>query len=311
MDEFSYTVTPQLKETISQIDYARSQILQVLVSPLDEQRLRYEASNNRVYFTLLNSDFKVSKEHIVSYMEPTRRRGINAAEKLAVKYKRVFNYLYLDWYVSSESLDANTLIRLENMFTHPRLAMERESLTHMLKFMQMASDHPVIQAAISLILLCLNPPFNGESEHMSHVVPMLILYKHGYYLRGLLNIEEPRNHDRLYFEQLLKESRATRNYTVFLEYFARSLLQQSERTYLKFKNRTFETSYSQEFFKLTERQKMILEAFDKPGMRITNKKVQEVYRVSQITASRDLARLAELDLLTSMGKGRAVYYIKT
>lgn len=311
MEDFSYTVTPQLKETIGQIDYARSQILQTLVSPLDEQRMRYEASNNRVYYTLLNSGFSVTKEHIMSYMEPTRHRSTNAGEKLAVRYKKVFNYLYLDWYVSSEPIDANTVIRLENMFTHPRLSMERDALSHMLRFMQMTSDHPVTQAGLALILLCLYPPFHGESEHMSHVLPLLILYKHGYYLRGLLNIEEPRGHDSHYFEELLKESKASRNYTVFLEYFTRSVLQQSERVYLKLKNRTFETAYSQEFFKLTERQKMILEAFDKPGMRITNKKVQEVYRVSQITASRDLARLAQLDLLTSMGRGRSVYYIKT
>ncbi len=45
-------------------------------------------------------------------------------------------------------------------------------------------------------------------------------------------------------------------------------------------------------------------------MTITNKKVQKLFKVSQITASRDLAKLASVGLLFTHGKGRSVYYTK-
>jgi Fic family protein len=49
---------------------------------------------------------------------------------------------------------------------------------------------------------------------------------------------------------------------------------------------------------------------DRPGTRITNKMVQKHFKVSQITASRELAKLATLGLIISIGKGRSIYYTK-
>ena len=63
--------------------------------------------------------------------------------------------------------------------------------------------------------------------------------------------------------------------------------------------------------RLTIRQKEILYLLEKPETPITNKQIQQVFKVSQITASRDLARLSIVGLLLPHGKGRATYYTKS
>lgn len=310
MQDFSYTVTPKIKKLISEIDMLRSHVALSLITPREEQRWRYEASNSRVYYVLLLSGFTIDKRQIVDILQPNRKRGMSIVEKTAVKYKRVFNYLYQDWYASQQHVDAETVIQIEKMFTHPKLRVSRESLEHMLTFMQIQGDHPVVQAGLGYILPSTFRPFNEEQQHLTHVLPLLFLYKHGYYYQGMLDIGEYFYHDKQYADSLLKESEMTRNYTMFLEYFATLIRTQAEKIYLAIRDRTFETDFPDSYFVLSERQKMILESFDEPGKRITNRKIQEVYRVSQITASRDLTKLAELGLLHVAGKGRAVYYTR-
>lgn len=64
------------------------------------------------------------------------------------------------------------------------------------------------------------------------------------------------------------------------------------------------------FFELNDRQKSILNMLDQPTASITNRLTQKAYKVSQITASRDLAKLTTLGFLFSHGKGRSVYYTR-
>ncbi len=67
---------------------------------------------------------------------------------------------------------------------------------------------------------------------------------------------------------------------------------------------------AQSYFELNDRQTSILNMLDLPQGSITNRKIQKAYKVSQITASRDLAKLTTLGFLFSHGKGRSVYYTK-
>ena len=64
------------------------------------------------------------------------------------------------------------------------------------------------------------------------------------------------------------------------------------------------------FWEITTRQKEIMMYLENPTASVTNKTVQKLFNISQITASRDLARLANLGLLLAHGKGRSVYYTK-
>ncbi|MCX6732604.1 MAG: hypothetical protein NTV98_03635 [Candidatus Roizmanbacteria bacterium] len=50
--------------------------------------------------------------------------------------------------------------------------------------------------------------------------------------------------------------------------------------------------------------------FSTPGAKVSNRMVQKKFKVSQITASRDLAKLADSGLIFAIGKGRSTYYTK-
>ena len=64
------------------------------------------------------------------------------------------------------------------------------------------------------------------------------------------------------------------------------------------------------FWQLNDRQKSILGFLENPDATITNKRVRSLFKISQITASRDLTKLANLGLLFAHGKGRSVFYTK-
>jgi Fic family protein len=100
------------------------------------------------------------------------------------------------------------------------------------------------------------------------------------------------------------------NLTVWLEYFALGIIVQLNKALEDIHKNRFATTLPASYWKLNERQREILLMLEQPGTRITNKSVQKMFGVSQITASRDLAKLASLGLLFVHGKGRSVFYIK-
>ena len=63
-------------------------------------------------------------------------------------------------------------------------------------------------------------------------------------------------------------------------------------------------------WKLTERQKKIMEKLENPNIQITNRDVQKMFTVSQITASRDLSKMVNLGILLPHGKGRSIFYTR-
>ena len=67
---------------------------------------------------------------------------------------------------------------------------------------------------------------------------------------------------------------------------------------------------SASLWRLSNRQKLIMEKLENPNIKITNREVAKMFAVSQITASRDLSKMVNLGILLPHGKGRSVYYTK-
>jgi len=126
----------------------------------------------------------------------------------------------------------------------------------------------------------------------------------------MISFEEFYRRDIVTFKRMLDLSKIQGNLTLWLEYFAFCLMHSLEKTADIVKNQKFQEDLPASFWKLNGRQRQILETLDQPGVKITNKDVQKAHGISQITASRDLARLTNLGLLLAHGKGRSVYYTK-
>jgi Fic family protein len=117
--------------------------------------------------------------------------------------------------------------------------------------------------------------------------------------------------DENVFKENHKRALNTTSLTLWLEYFAESILEQTEEIFQSIKNpKTGMIDSGKSYCELNERQRSILSFLDQPQMTITNRQVQRKYKISQITASRDLTKLTNLGCLFSHGKGRSVYYTR-
>lgn len=299
----SYNRSVVLQQTIKHIEEVRQRILFKSLSPRSEHRLVWEAHIERIYYALHLSHDPITKKDIVRLLSQPAENGN------AVNYKRAIDLLRIDWLMQEKPLMPATVKSLYHLVTGEKLSISDALLMEVLVFLQTSSEHPFIQAYISYFQFLSLFPQTDNGARAARIFPYLFLYKYGIHFRGLLVLEKYfYTHERLLRDLLLViEQKET--ITPWLEHFVQGVLTMAEET---------EQSLAQEhsaimppaFWELTERQKDILSLFDKPGLRITNKAVQKAYTISQITASRDLAKLTTLGFLFPYGKGRSVYYIK-
>lgn len=309
MLSLSYNLSVFLLDSLQKIETLRRKIILTPLSPKVELRLRFEAMLSRLYYSITLSDNPINKEEILKLLTLGRKKLTSSQEKVP-HLKRAFDYIFWEWLVSRKIVAPKAVFTLEDIADPHDFIAQETDLKYILDYIQTSSDNPVILAAISYIqLLSLNPSSSGN-ELMARLLAYIFLYKHGYDFRGFLVIEE-------YFKRNFKDLREISQRVLkdgkispWLEYFVRGVLTQLEKVENKLKEESFETKFPISTFEITDRQKEILALLDQPATTITNRQVQKFFKVSQITASRDLAKLATLGLLFSHGKGRSVYYTR-
>lgn len=183
-------------------------------------------------------------------------------------------------------------------------------LNSFLDYLSKGQDHPVIQAGIAQIEITNITPFDSGNAKIARLLSYLFLYKSGWDVRGMLNMEEYYKQDIVTYKRLLNYGKAQDNLTIWLEYFCFGLMIQLTKAEEIIKKLKFQENVPAVFWKLNNRQKEVITKLDNPEEKITNKDLQKMYGISQVTASRDLAHLANLGLLLSHGKGRSVFYTK-
>lgn len=310
MENFFYTVIPELKEKLERVKAVHDSIILILLTPKDEIKAQWEASINRITHALLINGTTTSQQSVTKILQPTKSRKTTDEERLVHGYKKAFDYTRQTWFASDKRFTEDTLKTILKPFKIPELTITHEKLEHILNFVQIQSEHPIVQASLSHALIQINQPFDNSNEHLATILPYLFLYKYGYSFRNMLDLEEYKIENKHLYEECMKTMKSSNNLSGIIEFYTNAVLQQSENIQKRLKEKKFDTEQQESFFHLTDRQKQILSLFDEPGLRLTNRKVQELFDVSQITASRDLAKLAELNLLFSSGKGRSVFYTK-
>jgi len=140
----------------------------------------------------------------------------------------------------------------------------------------------------------------------------IFLFKKGYDCHQLYEMESYYLEHRHEFLQLINDKNTTNRLTRWISFCAKAHECQLKEIGHAIQNTSYNnlTEKENQLTKLNRRQKMILEIFANPDNRITNRQVQKMCQVSQITASRDLSRLAMLGLLFTHGKGRSIYYTR-
>lgn len=311
MLNISYNISPRLNEYLSKIEDLRKQILLAPLSPAKELRLRWEAAFNRIHYSLKLAGNPMKKGDMLKLLSEVTHKKTSSEQKEVLKYKEALDYIAQNWQGSSNAVDAQAIIDLHRIIGNGALRVPQAGLQHLLDYLQTRSENPIIQAAIVNIEMEKMRLFTQHNVLIAHLAADLFLYKFGYDFKGFLAYEGRWMEDAGVFKENHERALNAISLTLWLEYFAQSILKELEVIIQSIKKpKAGAIELRETFWQLNERQKSILSYLDQPQTTITNRQIQKRYKTSQITASRDLAKLTNLGLLFSHGKGRSVYYTK-
>lgn len=316
----AYNLSEKLKSYLASIDRLRGEILLSPLSPKNELRLKWDFTLERVLWSLSLLDNPLSKPDAVRLLSgtsaPTKKRLVSA-EKDVVNQKKTFDYIKEAWSVNPSPVSMTTVKKLYE-FSSRETAGKMSGLTEysekkmdsFLNYLQRGQDHPVIQAGIAQVETINITPFDAANGRIARLLSYLFLYKTGYDIRDMFILEEFYKRDLVTYKRMLEISKSQGNLTLWLEYFAFGMGTALAKSLDIIKNLKFQEDLPASYWKLNNRQRQILTYLEQPGLKITNKEVQKTHGISQITASRDLSKLASLGLLLAHGKGRSVFYTR-
>ena len=297
MKSLSYTRSIALTASIQALDELHKQLLLIPLAPQAELQLQWNTRSQKIQHLLALAG---------KVMSPTLHK-----EEIE-SYQSAFDYLYHHWLVNPKVVEPSDLLEFyQTIFPKETLTGDEEELKASLQYIQINPEHPIIQAALAQILVLSLSPFSAYNEQFSHLVFLLFMYKFGYDLRRLPVYEEQYILDLTNYKNMILQSNRLDNVTPWLEYVcgrANIAVQKTVQNVQQEKNNYSRTSNV--LFILADRQKLIMNIFNAPGIKVSNRMIQKKFKVSQITASRDLAKLADSGLIFALGKGRSTYYTR-
>jgi hypothetical protein len=299
MKSLSYTRSIILTSSIQSLDELRKQILLIPLPPQTELKLQWESANLKIQYLLaLGGKIVTAKQ-------------IEDGDLEAKSYRTALDYLYHHWLVNSKTVVLEDLLEFyQSVFPKETLTGDEEELKASLQYIQINPEHPIVQAALAQILVLSLSPFSAYNEQFSHLIFLLFMYKYGYDMKRFPVYEEQYVLDLTNYKNMILQSNRLENVTSWLEYVCQRAIFALQKTLSTIQQINHNPSRTNSLFSLNERQEHIMNLFSVPGAKISNRIIQKKCKVSQITASRDLAKLADSGLIFAIGKGRSTYYTK-
>lgn len=307
MLSISYAIGLQLRETLHEIDSLRTQILDLPASIKTENKIAWEAMATRIWATLTLDGYDAPKQLVTGILAHPQKPTKSVARILGLK--NVYDSIHQTWRANPKPVP---LTALESLFTalYPptmNFADYEVSLKEILSYLEAKQEHPVIQAALGHGLVLSIPGF-PEPGLLARSFHYLLLAKNGYDIRGYIAPDRQWAGDPAYGHLALPGVDGSS--TQWIEYIAGTMHDTLSQLLKDMQESRFHIDFPPSFWELSDRQKEILSRLTNPEEKVTNRQVQREFNVSQITASRDLAKLVSLGLLYPHGKGRSVYYTK-
>ena len=308
MVNLSYHLSDKITTSLKEIEALRTKILLTPLLPKIEQKIRWESNINKTYWGLTLADNPLTKNQIAKLLVNPLPKKLSDPQKEVIAYMNTLQYIRNNWLIdvleiynlSCKSIFGSTISYYRS---------KEAGVKKILEFIESGKIHPVIQAGLLQIEIIKLSPFENGTGRVARLLSHLILGKFGYDLRGLLVLEDYYREDLISLKEATTSIERYKNATYWLEYFTEGVKLGMEKV-LKNLEITGSEPVRQFGWKLTDRQNKILERLENPNLKITNKDVQKMFGVSQITASRDLSKMANLGILLPHGKGRSVFYTK-
>lgn len=310
MKNFSYTKTPELNEQLSKVEELRKELLLKPLSPKLELKLQWQTLIRSIHYALAIGGNIIPGDHIQRLISPEGKKHLTSKEKEVIAYKQGLDYLYHNWLVNDEQITAKSIILLYQTVFEGSLKASEQEINNALRYIQINPEHPLIQAALGQLMIFDIYPFSQNNELFSHLVFCMFLYKNGYDFRRMVVVEEFFFKDLSTFKNIISKMRRQTNVTEWLEYIASSFVTQLINVLKTVAIEKQSPSILPHYLQINDRQQQIINYLSQPESKISNSIVQKLFKISQITASRDLARLTSLGLVFPLGKGRSTYYTK-
>jgi hypothetical protein len=314
----SYNISEHLKSYLEKIERLRSDILTHPISPKNELRLKWDANLERIIWSLSLTDNPLSKTDVIKLLSAQNlKTKLSIPEKDVINQKKAFDYIKENWMVTKNLVGIQVVKKLYDISCRETYGAmsglteySEKRINTLFEYLQKGQDHPVIQAGIVQPEIIAITPFDNGNGRIARLLSYLYLYRGGYDVREMINLEEFYKRDLVTYKRMLEMSKIQGNLTLWLEYFTYGMGMGLEKAYDTAKNLKFQEEIPASFWKLNARQRQILVNLEVPEEKITNKDAQKLFGISQITASRDLAKMASLGLLLAHGKGRSVFYTR-
>ncbi len=315
MLSLSYYISYELRKSLDSSDALRQKILLTPISPKNASKMKWEFMIRRIHYAFMLRGYSLDSETIIKIITRSQRPATTQLQIEVVKYRQVLNFIAEEWTANTSPITYRniknilSMISLDDKRDGLRLNKSQEEIQHLLDYLQPRPDHPVILAAIMYVKILEMQPLLQNNDLFASLIATMILNKYGFDVQGWLTFEEFFYKNIEKYKIALQETFNKSKMTIWMEFYAVAIETQLIKIATSV-NLSQQKLASPSFWKLTDRQREILNLFQEPGSRITNQKVQKVFGISQITASRDLSKLASLELLYGHGKGRSVYYIR-
>lgn len=311
MKSLSYTRSVALTTAIQSLDTLHTQLVLIPLSPRNELQLQWDSANQKIQHLLALGGRTISVQQINDYLLHRAQKSSLPFTAEIDGYRRAFDYLYHKWLVQTKVVEQQDIVEFfQYVFPSETLTGDVDELRASLHYIQINPEHPIIQASLAQILILSLSPFSAYNEQFSHLVFLMFMYKYGYDMKRLPVYEEQYVIDLTNYKNMILQSSRLDNVTPWLEYVSQRALIALQKTVTTVQQTKQIFSRTNDLFSFNERQELIMSLFALPGAKITNRIVQKKYKVSQITASRDLAKLANGGLIFALGKGRSTYYTK-
>lgn len=314
----TYTLTPQIQDDLFAIDKLYRSIMLTPLPIFVEQQLRWKAMNEQIHGSLGLAGFAVNASSVSRLLlHPHKHPTPLEAQILA--YKHALEVIRSDWTASTRELRLAHIGAI-GIITAPALARkimhalhtEEAELNKLLTYIGSQKDHPVILSGVVYGLLMQSQIGILTHGLVPRIIARLLIVKYGYDCRSMVAFEPAWCAHATSHHKAIQSITTNENLTAWIEHLVTSTRNQYETVYTHMQSSyALGTGTIRQFaWRLNNREEKILEYLENPSAKITNKTAQTLFRVSAVTASRDLARLGALGLILSHGKGRSVYYTK-
>lgn len=314
MNNLSYHLSETINENLKSIEDLRKKILITPIKPKVELMLRWDANINKAYWGLTLADNPLTKAQMVKILSTSLPKKLKNSEKEIISYMQTLSVIREDWTGSNIKIVTKDVLDIydascKSVFgsTNTYYKSKEELVSKILTFIESGKEHPIIQAGLLQIEIIKLSPFENGTGRVARLLSHLILSKYGYDLRGLLVLEDYYREDLISLREATKSIEKYKNATMWLEYFTTGVKKGMEKVV---ENITKSELVTHKDWKISNRQKLILEKLENPNIKITNREVCKMFSISQITASRDLSKMVNLGILLPHGKGRSVFYTK-